>query len=134
MLKDDAPADDVHLLVLGLLVGEALSRPAARQHILVHISCFHNYSRRELSKLVADHVLSDPDIVVNLAVVDLEDQADEVGQDGGTTGLCLDRRGALAVLGAHNGQSIILPVRACPECLSCESMGPGSLRRRVGKS
>jgi hypothetical protein len=55
---------------------------------------------------VTDHILSDSDIVVDLAVVDLEDQADKVGQDGGTACLCLDRRGTLAGLGSNDGQSV----------------------------
>lgn len=55
---------------------------------------------------MTDHILSDSDIVVDLAVVDLEDQADKVGQDGGTACLCLDRRGTLAGLGSNDGQSV----------------------------
>jgi hypothetical protein len=55
---------------------------------------------------VADHILGDSDIVVDFAVVDLENQADKVGQDGGTACLCLDRRSTLAGLGSNDGQSV----------------------------
>jgi hypothetical protein len=95
----------MRLLVLGVLVSEALSRPAARQHE-VQLFLRRNYARRELSKLVTDHIFGDSDIVVDFAVVDLEDQADKVGQDGGTACLCLDRRRTLAGLGSNDGQSV----------------------------
>lgn len=55
---------------------------------------------------MSDHIFRYPDIVVDLSVVDLENQADEIGQDGGTTGLCLDRRGALAWFGSHDRKAV----------------------------
>lgn len=60
---------------------------------------------------MADHVLGDSDVVIDFAVVDLEDEADEVGQDGGTAGLCLDRGSALAGLGAHDRKTVNAIVR-----------------------
>jgi hypothetical protein len=83
---------------------------------------------------VTDHILGDSDIVVDFAVVDLEDQANKVGQDGGTACLCLDRRGTLASLGSDNGQSVCLVVRTGSRGVARESKCPGSLRQRIGKS
>lgn len=82
---------------------------------------------------MTDHILSDSDIVVDLAVVDLENQADKVGQNGGTACLRLDRRGTLAGLWADDGQAVCRIVRADSRSLVCESRCPGSLRQRVGK-
>lgn len=53
---------------------------------------------------MADHILRDGHLVVDLAVVDLEAQANECGQDGGGTGLCADRGDVLAGLGLDNRQ------------------------------
>ena len=82
---------------------------------------------------MADHILGDSDIVVDLAVVDLEDQTDKVGQDGGTACLCLDRRGTLAGLGSNNGQSVYLIIRTGSRGVARGSVCPGSLRQRIGK-
>ena len=83
---------------------------------------------------MTDHILGDSDIVVDFAVVDLEDQADKVGQDGGTACLCLDRRGTLAGFGSDDGQSVCLVVRTESRVIVREPRCPGSLRQRVGKS
>lgn len=83
---------------------------------------------------MADHILGDSDIVVDLAVVDLENQADKVGQDGGTACLGLDRGGTLAGLWADDGQSVCLVVRVGSREAVRESMCPESLRQRAGKS
>lgn len=108
------------LLVLGLFVCESFPRPA--QHVMigqsqsmsfchVQMSFFFSFFlffyggrhlRGKLSKFVTDHVLCYPHIGVDLAIVDLEDEADKVGQDGGTAGLRLDRRCALAQLWSHD--------------------------------
>lgn len=83
---------------------------------------------------MTDHILGDSDIVVDFAVVDLENQADKVGQDGGTASLCLDRRGTLAGLGTNDGQSVYLVVRTSSRGVARGFMDPGSLRQRLGKS
>lgn len=83
---------------------------------------------------MTDHILGDSDIVVDFAVVDLEDQADKVGQDGGTTGLCLDRRGTLAGLGSDDGQSVCIVIRTGSRGVAREPICPGSLRQKIGKS
>lgn len=62
--------------------------------------------RRKFSQLVPNHVLCYCDIIVLLAVVDLELQADKVGQDGGGACLRLDRGLSLASLCAHNGETL----------------------------
>ena len=51
-----------------------------------------HYLRRKLSKLMADHVLRYPNIIVALAIVNLENEAHEVRQDRCSAGLRLDRR------------------------------------------
>ena len=53
-----------------------------------------------------DHVLGDGDVVVDLAVVDLELEADEAGQDGGGARLRPDRPHPLAGRRAHDGESV----------------------------
>lgn len=104
------------LLVLRLLVREPFPRP---------VTCISNPSltcllrnvpvgrarfgalhlRRKFSKLVADHILRYPDIVVDLAIVHLEDEADEVGQDRGTARLGLDWWYSLAWLWSRDWES-----------------------------
>lgn len=49
------------------------------------------YVRRKFSQLVSDHVLGYCDIIILLAVVDLELEANKVRQDSRRAGLCLDR-------------------------------------------
>ena len=56
---------------------------------------------------MADHLLGDDEIVVDLAVVDLELEADKVGQDGGGPGLRADRGNLLARLGALDREAIL---------------------------
>ena len=62
--------------------------------------------RRKLPQLVPDHVLRDGDLVVALAVMNHELQIDKVGQDNGGARLRLDRRLALAGLGAGDGEAV----------------------------
>lgn len=69
------------------------------------------YSRRKLSKLVTDHILCYPNVVVDLAIVDLEDETNEVGKDGCAPGLRLDRGCALACLGTDNWKAVFRYVR-----------------------
>lgn len=57
---------------------------------------------------MADHVLCDDDVVVDLAVVDLELEADEVGKDGGGPGLCANRADSLAWEGTGYGKTVVL--------------------------
>lgn len=64
------------------------------------------YVRRELAQLVPNHVLGDDNVVVYLAVVHLELEADEVGQDGGGARLRPDRLYLLAGLGTCDGKTI----------------------------
>lgn len=64
------------------------------------------YVRRELAQLVSDHVLGYDDVVVYLAVVHLEQEAHEVGQDGGGAGLCPDRLYFLARQLTRNGKTV----------------------------
>lgn len=56
---------------------------------------------------MADHVLGYADIVVDLAIVHLEDETDKVGQDGRTSGLRLDRRRALAWLRSNDRKAMV---------------------------
>ena len=49
-----------------------------------------------------NHILRYPHIVVDFAVVDLEDEADEVGEDGGASGLGFDGWASLAGFGADD--------------------------------
>ncbi len=60
---------------------------------------------RELPKLVADHILRYPDILIDLAVVHLEDETDKVREDGGTSGLSFDRWRSFAWLWSDDGQA-----------------------------
>jgi hypothetical protein len=55
---------------------------------------------------VADHVLGDVDLFVDLAVVDQEAQADKVGQDGGGARLSLDDGDFFAGLGALDRKAL----------------------------
>ena len=60
--------------------------------------------RRELSQLVADHLLGDGHVVVHLAIVHLKFQPDEVGQNGRRACLCPDRWGFLPCYGTCDGK------------------------------
>ena len=91
------------LLVLGHLVRKAFPRPviqSAPQAIFRKVVLLH----RELSQLVAHHVLRNAYVVVDLAVVHLKDQADKVGQDGRRSRLRLDGRDSLAGPCADDGK------------------------------
>lgn len=99
------------LLVLGLLVRESFSRPVcdtSRQSRVPRLPHFN--LRRELSQFMADHFLCYPHIVIDLAVVHLEDESDEVGENGCAAGLSLDWRCALSWLCANDGETRI---RSC---------------------
>lgn len=56
---------------------------------------------------MTNHLLSNGQINIILAVVDLELEADKVGQDGGGPGLGADGGDLLAGLGAHDGETIL---------------------------
>ncbi len=58
---------------------------------------------RELPKLVSDHVLRYAHIVVDLAVVDLEDEADEVRENRCASSLGFNRRNPIAWLRSYDG-------------------------------
>lgn len=51
---------------------------------------------------MTDHILRDHDIVVQLAVMHLEQHPDEIWQDGRAAGLCPNRLHALARLRSDN--------------------------------
>lgn len=70
----------------------------------------HCHLRRELPQLVSDHVLRYSHIVVDLAVVNLKDEAHEVRKDGRASGLCFDRRRSFAGLGSHDGQTEVVSI------------------------
>lgn len=89
------------LLVLRLLVHESFPGPAQSASSFNH-SVGRTCLRRELSQLVTDHVFGYPHIMVYLAIVHLKNEADEVGQDGSTAGLGLDRRDSFARLRTGN--------------------------------
>lgn len=67
--------------------------------------------RREFSQLVTDHVFRNRHVNVRLAVVNLELEADKVGQDRGGTGLRPDGHNLLSGSGAHDGETICVKVR-----------------------
>ena len=54
---------------------------------------------------MANHILRYPHIVVDLAIVHLEDEAHEVGKDGGRSCLRLYRRYTLASFWSHYWQT-----------------------------
>lgn len=62
--------------------------------------------RREFSQFVSDHILGYRDIIVLLAVVDLELQANKIRQDGSRARLCLDRGLSFAGLRSCNGEAL----------------------------
>lgn len=114
-----------------MLVGEVLPRPghtvSAQVSILSMCRCD---IRRELAQLVAHHLLGDQDLQVVLAIVDLELQSNEVGEDGGGAGLRLDRGDPLAGLGPYNGESGEVQRGSSRGC-TCSTygtmLGPGKL-------
>ena len=63
--------------------------------------------RRKLPQLVPHHLLLDVDVVVDLAVVHLEPEPYEAGQDGGRARLRADGRGALPGLGADDRETAV---------------------------
>lgn len=74
---------------------------------LIDAHCIEKvYVRRKLSQFVSNHVLRYCDIIVLLAVVDLELQTDKVWQDCSGACLCLD--GSLSLTGLHscNGEAL----------------------------
>ena len=65
------------LFILGLLIRERFTRSSTL--VSLGISSYMSpYSRRELSELVSHHILRYLHIVIDLAIVDLEDEAHEV--------------------------------------------------------
>ena len=62
--------------------------------------------RREFTKLVSDHVFSYRHLVVDLAIVHGELEADEAGEDRGGSRLGLDGFGPLAGLGADDWETV----------------------------
>lgn len=62
--------------------------------------------RRELPQLVPHHLLLDVDVVVDLAVVHLEPQPHEAGQDGRRARPRADGRRALPGLGADDREAV----------------------------
>ena len=68
--------------------------------------------RRELSKLVSDHVFCYPHVVVYLAIVYLKDEPHKVGQYCGTSRLCLNRWCPFTWLRSNDWQTSQLSVYA----------------------
>ncbi len=86
-------------LSLALLKTKGLSRPESHTHIAtiyqrLFLQKNHHQKnlRREFPQLMPHHILRDRDLVVDLAVVDLEAQSHEIRQDGGRARLRSDRR------------------------------------------
>ena len=101
------------LFVLGLLVCEVLPCPAERVSLALFGLELCNmrfkatgYVRRKFSQLVTDHVLRYCDIIVFLAIVDLELQTHEVWEDSRGARLCLDGRLSFAGLRSRNGEAL----------------------------
>lgn len=63
--------------------------------------------RSKLAELVAHHLFRDLDVEVVLAVVDLELEAHEAGQDGSSARLRSDGLGFLAWGGADDGETML---------------------------
>ena len=81
--------------------------------------------RGELSKLVSDHILRYPDVVVDFSIVDLEDEADKVWQDCRTARLCLNRRSSFACFRADDRKASSVSV------LSYSVVVPVALRKVI---
>src|SRR5689334_6219909 len=72
--------------------------------------------RREFAELVADHLFRDVHRNEGLAVVDLEGEANEVGQDGRAARPGLDRRGTrIALRGFCFLEQVAVDERAFPD-------------------
>lgn len=69
------------------------------------------HSRREFSKLVSYHILRDDHIEEISSIVDLELEADEVGQNSGRSSLRSDGRDLLARCWADDGETVRIKVR-----------------------
>jgi len=65
---------------------------------------------------MSDHVLCYAHIVVDLAIVNLEDEADKGGENGCASGLRLDWRHTLALLWSYNGKTVKV---ACQDHIAC---------------
>lgn len=85
--------------------------------------------RRKFSQLVSDHVLGYCDIIVLLAVVHLELQANKVRQDGRRARLRLDWGLSLASLCARNGETF---ERLAGVCQKVRSVAYGRMLGPVG--
>ena len=59
---------------------------------------------------MSDHVLRNPHVVVDLAVVDLKDEAHEVGKDRRTACLRLDRQDSLSSSWSNDGEAVCILV------------------------
>lgn len=90
--------------VLRRFVRKLLTRPT-NPISPCHYHHFNAYVRRELPKLVADHILRYPHVVIDLAVMDLEDQANEIGENGRGSCLGSDRWGTFSSLDTGDGQA-----------------------------
>jgi hypothetical protein len=64
------------------------------------------YVRRKFSQLVTDHILRYGDIIVLLAIVDLELQTHEVREDSRRARLRLDGGLSFASLRSRNGEAL----------------------------
>ena len=62
--------------------------------------------RREFSQLVANHILDNPHIVVDLPIVHLEHQSNEVRQDRCAPRAGLDRRDSFACFWTDDREAI----------------------------
>lgn len=61
--------------------------------------------RRKLAELMAHHLLGNGHVMINLAVVHLELEADKVRQDGSRPRLCPNGRDPLSRFRAHDWES-----------------------------
>lgn len=85
---------------------------------------------------MSNHIFRYPDVVVDLAVVDLEDEADEIRQDRGTAGLGFDWRCALASFWSYDWKTVeVSSVRIGSSSLNCsaEVEAPGLVLPVRGK-
>lgn len=89
--------------VLGLLVCEAFPRPAWSVSHAPSLDLVDLHG--ELSELMTDHVLGDADIVIYLAIVDLEYEPNKVWKNRGASRLSLDGRHSLTRLRTHDWQA-----------------------------
>ena len=83
-----------------LVLGQASANVALGMYLLLRV-----YLRRELPQFMPHHILCYPHIVVDLAIVHLENEADKVGEDSCAARLRLDGRSTLSRLGANDWKS-----------------------------